>query len=741
MTTNYIGKPESRVDGRLKVMGGANYAADFDVPNVARGYVVSSRITKGKITEIDTTEAEAVDGVLKVLTHENRPATAWRDANYKDDIAPGGSPFRPLNDGDIVYNGQPVALVVAEDFETARYAATLVKVKYEIEPHETDLDANREKARKPKKGAAGYNPPPDERGDAEKAWDDANFKIEADYSTPIEHHNPMEIHASTVVYEDDGKLTIYDKTQGVLNSKKYVVNAFGLNEDDVRVMSPFMGGGFGSGLRPQYQLFLAVLAALDLKRSVKLMLTREQMFTFGHRPRCEQRVSLGAHDDGTLEALIHTALEETSQFEDFAETVVNWSGVLYNAMNAKFDYNVASLDFYTPLSMRAPGAVLGVYAIESAADEISDKLKIDPLEFRKKNYTYDDPNKNLPFSSKELMKCYEQGAEKFGWDKRIHEPRSMKDGNELIGYGMASGVWEAQQSPGSAKVVLNADGSVESSSATSDIGTGTYTAMTQITAEELGVPIENVTFKLGDSELSQAPIEGGSWTVSSIGPAIKAACEEIHKKLFEFAQKQDDAFAATEFEGVEFGDGKITLKNDANKSIAFTEILKKAGESSVEQESSVKPDKAKRGKYTINTHSACFVEVRVDEELKNIRVTRIVNAFAAGRIINPKTSRSQIIGGVVWGIGMALEEESVVDDKFGRFVNQNLAEYHLPVNADVPEIEVIFVEEHDEIVNPIGAKGLGEIGIVGVAAAIANAIYHATGKRVRDLPITLDKLL
>ncbi len=741
MTTNYIGKPESRVDGRLKVTGGANYAADFDVPNLAYGYVVSSEITKGKITKLDTSKAEAVEGVLKVLTHENRPSTAWRDANYKDEIAPAGSPFRPLNDENILFSGQPIALVVAEDFETARFAATLVEARYESEPHETDLDANREKARKPKKGAPGYNQIPSERGDAEKAWEDANFKMEADYSTPIEHHNPMEIHASIVVYEGEGKLKIYDKTQGVLNSKKYVVNAFGLNADDVQVMSPFMGGGFGAGLRPQYQLFLATLAALDLKCSVKVVLTRQQMFTFGHRPRCEQRISLGAHDNGTLESLMHTALEETSQFEDFAETVVNWSGVLYNSVNAKFDYNVASLDYNTPLSMRAPGAVLGVYAIESAMDELAEKLEMDPLELRIKNYTYDDPNAGLPFSSKELMECYKQGAAKFGWEKRDHKPRSMKEGKELVGYGMATGVWEAQQSAASAKVVLNADGSVESSSATSDIGTGTYTAMTQITAEQLGVSMEKVEFKLGDSNLSQSPLEGGSWTVSSIGPAIKAACEEIHKQLFELAQKQDEKFNETEFEGVEFGDGKITLKNDSSKSIEFSEILKKAGKDKIEQESSVKPDTAKRNKYTINTHSACFVEVRVDEQLKQIRVTRVVNAFAAGRIINPKTSRSQIIGGVVWGIGMALEEESVVDHKFGRFVNQNLAEYHLPVNADVPEIEVVFVEEHDEIVNPIGAKGLGEIGIVGVAAAIANAISHATGKRVRDLPITLDKLL
>ncbi len=740
MTTNYIGKPESRVDGRLKVTGAAKYAAEFNAPDLAYGYVVLSEVAKGKITLINTAQAEAISGVVKVFTHENRPRTAWFDSSYKDEVAPPGSPFRPLYDENILYNMQPIALVVAEDFETARYAATLVEVEYETEPHQTDLNEMREDAYVPKK-RSGIPAPPSPRGDAEKAFDNAAFKFEAEYSQPPEHHNPMEMHASTVIYETDGKLTIYDKTQGTQNSQGYVCGIFGLSTDDVRVMSPFVGGGFGSGLRPQYQLFLATMAALDLKRSVRLTLTRDQMFTFAHRPTTIQNLSLGAHDDGTLESIMHDAFAETSHFEDYSENVVNWSGLLYNCANVKLGYKVAQLDVYTPADMRAPGATTGLWAFESAIDEIAEKVGMDPLEFRLKNYAYDDQNKNLPFSSKELKACYEQGAEKFGWSKRKKEPRSMRDGKELVGWGMTTGVWESQQNKASAKAELTAGGKLTVGTATNDIGTGTYTALSQIAAEYLGVKLENVTCNLGDSSLPQSPVEGGSWTVSSNGSAIKKACEAVGEKLLEFAQKRENSpFADAEIKDVEFTNGKIKLKNGSAE-FDFLELMKENDCEKIEQEVTAKPDSGEQKKYTTNTHSACFVEVKVDEELGNIHVTRIVTAIAGGKIINPKTARSQILGANVWGISMALEEETVFDHKFGRFVNHNLAEYHVAVNADVPEIEVIFVEEHDDIVNPLGAKGLGEIGIVGVAAAIANAIYHATGKRVRDLPITLDKLL
>ena len=740
MKTNYIGKSESRVDGKLKVTGAAKYAAEFNVPDLLYGYVVSSEIAKGKITEFDLSRAENLEGVIKVFTFENRPRTAWFDYKYKDQIAPPGSPFRPLYDGEILHNQQPIALVVAEDFETARFAASLVGVEYEVEPHETSLNENREEAYQPE--LRSNTPKPAVRGNAQEAFENSAVRHEAEYTQPIETHNPMEMFASTVEYGADGKLTIYDKTQGALNVQNYVSSVFGLSKDDVHILSPFVGGAFGSGLRPNYQVFLAVMAALDLQRSVRVTLTRSQMFSIGHRPTAIQNISLGAHTDGTLESLMHDALEETSPYEDYNENTVNWSGVLYNCANVKLGYKVAQLNFPTPCDMRAPGAATGVPALETAMDELSYKLKIDPLELRLKNYAYDDQNTNKPFSSKELKACYEQAAEKFGWSNRSVEPRSMRDENYLIGWGMATGIWEAIQSKASAKAKLSADGKLTVASATADIGTGTYTVMTQIAAETLGLPLEDVTFNLGDSDLPNSPVEGGSWTVASVGSAVKKVCEAVKKEVFKLTRKMKDSpFADVEYTDVNFENGQIKSKNDSTKSVSIFEAMRREKIKSLEEELSSAPDKAEQSKYTMNTHSAIFAEVKVDEDLGTIHVSRVVSAIAGGRIINPKTARSQIMGSIVWGIGQALQEESIVDQNFGRFVNHNLAEYHVPVNADIHDIEVIFVEEKDEIVNPLGAKGLGEIGIVGVAAAIGNAIFHATGKRIRDLPITLDKLL
>jgi xanthine dehydrogenase YagR molybdenum-binding subunit len=391
--------------------------------------------------------------------------------------------------------------------------------------------------------------------------------------------------------------------------------------------------------------------------------------------------------------------------------------------------------------MRAPGAVWGVFAIESAMDELAVALGVDPIELRLKNYTDKDYNNALPFSSKELLACYQQGAERFGWSRRNPEPRSMRDGNSLIGWGMASGVWEASQQEASAKAVLSVDGKLHVSSATADIGTGTYTIMTQIAAEQLGLPIEDVTFKLGDSSLSTSPVEGGSWTAATIGSAVKAVCEKVRQRLFQLAKKIDKSpLARASLDDVSFADGHIHLNDDPSRSVSIRDAMRFGKLAVIEEEASAAPSK-KQEKYAKYTHSAIFAEVNVDEDFNTIYVTRLVNAVAAGRILNPKTARSQVLGGAVWGIGMALEEESVIDPVFGRFMNHNIAEYHMPVNADVHDIDVIFVEEKDDIVNPLGAKGLGEIGVIGVAAAIANAVYHATGKRIRSLPITPDKLL
>src|SRR5919198_465474 len=400
MTPRYIGQPQNRVDGRAKVTGAAKYAAEFNVPNLLYGYVVSSAIAKGKITKIDAERALALEGVIQVFTHENRPRTACFDRSHKDDLAPPGSPFRPLYDENVVYSAQPIALVVAENFELARYAASLVRVEYKAEPHETDLNKKREEGYKPKEREF-IPPPPKPRGNPEEALANAAVRHEAEYSQPVEHHNPMETHASTVVYEADGKLTIYDKTQGVQNCQKYISNVFDLSRDNVRVLSPFVGGAFGSGLRPQYQLFLAVMAARELKRSVRVTLTRQQMFTFGHRPQTVQRIVLGAAADGTLEALRHEAFAETSRFEDYTEQVVNWSGTLYHCKNVTLGYKVAQLDLYTPSDMRAPGAAWGLFALESAMDELAYELRMDPLELRLKNYAEKDLITDKRFSSKE----------------------------------------------------------------------------------------------------------------------------------------------------------------------------------------------------------------------------------------------------------------------------------------------------------------------------------------------------
>ena len=739
MKTAHIGKPTSRVDGRVKVTGVAKYAAEYNVHNLVYGCVVSSTIAKGKIRMIDASAAFQLPGVLQVFTHENSPRLAKSDDDYRDEVAPPGSPFRPLYDNKIWYNAQPVALVVADTLELARYAASLVRMEYERESHATDLNEECERAYEPR--LREFIPKPEMRGNPDKAYAEAAARVEAEYRAPAEHHNPMEPFATTVVRHDNGRLTVYDKTQGVQNVQNYLCNVFGCPKGDVRVISRFVGGGFGSGLRPQHQVFLAVLAARELKRSVRVSLTRQQMFTFTHRPATWQRVALACASDSTLEAVIHEAVAETSRFEDYTENVVNWSGLLYRCDNIKLAYRVAQLDLATPGDMRAPGAVWGLYALECAMDELAYKCGLDPIELRLKNHAETDRREGKPFSSKELRACYRLGAQRFGWAGRNPQPCSMREGHSLIGWGMAGAIWDAFHLRAAAKAVLTADGKLTVSTATEDIGTGTYTIMTQIAAETLGLPIEDVTFKLGDSSLSKAPVEGGSFTASTVGPAVKAVCEKIRKKLFQSAKKIDGSpFAHATMNDVVFTDGHIWLHKDPSRTVSLIEAMRQGALGAIEEEASAGP-RPEEMQYSRFTHSAVFAEVRIDQDLGTVRVTRVVSAVAAGRILNPKTARSQVLGAIVGGIGTALEEESVIDHSFGRFMTHNLADYHVPVNADVDNIEVIFVEEEDKVVNQLGVKGLGEIGIVGVAAAIANAVFHATGKRIRDLPITLDKLL
>lgn len=740
-TTIQLGQPVSRVDGPAKVTGQARYAAEHPAADLIHGVVVSSTIAHGVISAFDLTAALAVPGVIDVITHLNRPHMRSFGVFYKDMAAPGGTPFRPLLDEKIYSSGQPVALVLAESFEAACFAASLVEVTYALAPHQTNLLAHLDRAHQPSRLKAGFSPPPKPKGDAQAAYAAAPVSIDAEFYAGVEHHNPMEMHASTVVLDADGHLTIYDKTQGSQNSRWVVSRAFGLSKNKVTVRNPFVGGAFGSGLRPQYQLLLAVMATLKLKRSVRVVLSRQQMFTFGHRPETWQRVKLGARADGTLVSLMHEAIAATSRNEDYVEVVVNWSGQLYRCDNAELKYQLVSLDQYTPIDMRAPGAAHGVHAIEVAMDELSYALKMDPLALRLKNYA-DRGNEDLPFSTKELRACYAQAAERFGWSRRSPEPRSMREGNEFIGWGMASGTWDALQMFARASAVMHADGRLVVSSAATDIGTGTYTVMAMIAAASMGLPLAAVTFELGDSTFPVAPIEGGSSHVTTVGSAVEGACEKLQKKLWKLARATDDsAFAGVSFNDVLFSEGAMCVRANPTQRIALAAILANSGKTSLEERYLLLPKVMEQKKYVRATHSAIFAEVRVDDDLGTVTVTRVVSAIAAGRIINPRTAHSQIVGGIVWGISEALHEETHSDHRFGRFMNHNFAEYHVAVNADIHDIDVIFVDEDDRIVSRLGAKGVGEIGLVGVSAAICNAIYHATGRRVRSTPMTPDKVM
>jgi xanthine dehydrogenase YagR molybdenum-binding subunit len=590
-TIKQTGQPASRVDGRLKVLGQATYAGEFNVPDLLYGVVVSSAIAKGKITKLDTAAALALPGVVQVFSHDNRPGLPWFDRSYRDEDTPPGSPFRPFYDAQIQFSQQPIALVVAETFELARYAASLVQVTYDAETPDVSLADKWHTAHEAPTGKIGYEKPKS-RGNALEALADAAVRVEAEYHHSAEHHNPMELFTTTVEWLNDGqKLTIYDKTQGVMNSQQYVRNVFGLSAEEAHVVSPFVGGGFGSGLRPQYQLFLAVLATLELKRSVRVTLTRQQMFSFGHRPAAIQRIALGAATDGTLQAVWHEVLCETSQFEDYTEVIVNWSGMLYQCANVQLKHWLGKMDVYTPLDMRAPGAATGLFALESAMDELAVKLRLDPLELRLKNYAERDQNLDKPFSSKELRECYRQGAEKFGWSKRRPEPRATRRGSTLIGWGMATGVWDSAQNKASAKATLTPDGRLRVQSATADIGTGTYTIMSQLAADSLGIPLDAVEFQLGDTTLPPAPFQGGSQTAVTVGTAVKNVCDALAKQVLKLAQQiENSPLKGADFDDVTFVNGQIQLLADPSKRVTLADALAQGDGKPLEEKTTALPN-------------------------------------------------------------------------------------------------------------------------------------------------------
>jgi len=738
----YIGKEMSRVDGVAKVTGRAKYAVEFQTNNAAYAFIVQSEIAKGAIKTIDTKDAAGQTGVIKVFTHLNAPKLAFTDKKDKDEMSPNGTPFRALYTNKIMFSGQPVALVVAETYEQARYAARLVKATYTEEKSATDTENLLAKAYEPPPDNP-QNPPkgPKQRGDAANALKIAPVKIEAEYTIPIEHHNPMEMHGAIAAWEGD-KLTIFDKSQYVYNVRNHLASIFGIPAENVSVVSPFVGGAFGSSLRPNYYPMLAAMASREVKRPVKLSYTRRQMFTgHGYRPYTWQKVSLGADKNGKLTAIKHESVNNTSTFEDYADNTTNFTKTIYACPNVDTPGKVVKTDLPTPFAMRAPGAVSGMFALESALDELAYKLKIDPLELRLINYSETDPESGKPWSSKALRECYKEASEKFGWSKRNPEPRSQRDGRWLVGWGMATGTWGAFQNAATVRIALKADGTAHVSSATSDIGPGTYTVITMIAAEFLGLPPEKVKFELGDTKFPKSPAQGGSWTTASVGSAVQLAARNIGGKLIEMANKDANSpFKTAKPIDVEMLNGKLQMKNNPSQSINIGDLMRKNKMTEIVEVYEGKPSPERR-KYAMQAHGAQFVEVKVDEDLGIVKVTRIIEATACGKIMNPKAAHSQEMGGVVWGIGMALHENTEIDHRYGRMMTTNLADYHVPSNADVHLIETTFVEEDDKIVNELGVKGMGELGMVGIPAAIANAVFHATGKRIRNLPITPDKLL
>ncbi|MCW3116210.1 MAG: xanthine dehydrogenase YagR molybdenum-binding subunit [Chitinophagaceae bacterium] len=730
---------QDRVDGRAKVTGTARFAAEHPVPELTYGVLVCSTITKGHIKSLDTKAAEKAAGVLAVLSHLNSPKVPGFDppkpAN-KDEKPRAWDGLKVFYSDKIYFNGQPIAVVVADTYERALYAATLVKAEYIKEPHQTDFNANIKQAASPKGGGDDYT-----RGEA-NAWKKAPVTLEAEYIVPFEVHNPMELHAIIAVWEAEDKITVYDKTQGPKDTQQSIMQAFNLPEKNVQVVTEYVGGAFGSALRTWPHEIAAMLAAKKVNKPVKLVLGRDNMFTLvGYRPYTIQKIGLGATEDGKLTGITHTAISQTSSYEEFTEGAVGVSKFLYACPNVNTSYKLIPLDIGTPTWMRGPGEATGCFALESALDELSYKLNIDPVELRLRNYAETDPQRNLPWSSKYLKECYQMGAEKIGWFQRNRNPRSMQEDGMLVGYGMSTGVFGAFRWNATAKGIFHADGTLTVQSAVSDMGPGTSTSMVNIASEAFGLPHDKIKFELGSSSLPPGPTQGGSGTTSTLGSAVHEVCVELTNQLKQLALSAGNSpFKNAKPEGLAVENGNVLLVADRNIKMSYVDILKQHNKPELEfmKESNAGEEQKKYSMYSYSVH---FTKLHVHPSTGVITIKKVVTAGDAGKIVSEKTARSQMIGGVTGGIGMALTEEGIIDHRYGRYVNNNLADYHVPVNADVPEIEALFVNRPDPYLNPMGAKGMGEIALIGYAASVANAVYHATGKRIRDLPITLDKII
>jgi xanthine dehydrogenase YagR molybdenum-binding subunit len=725
---------DDRVDGLAKVTGTATFVAEHQIPGMVYGVFVTSTIAKGHIQGMYLFEAKNAPGVIDIIYYLNapevpgfKPADVSKNKNARD-----YSGFRIFQNNLVVYNGQPIALVIADTYERAVHAASLVKVNYQTETPAIDFDKNRTN-NELLKGRGDY------LRNEKDAWQKAAVKLEEEYTMPMETHNPMEMHGTIAHWEADDKLTVYDKSQGPKGVQSELARLFALDEKNVKVITQYVGGAFGSALRSWPHVHAAVIAAKKLKRPLKLTLNREQMFTMvGYRPQCWQKIGIGASADGKLTGITHHAVSNTSAYEDFTEGIVNVSQFLYDCPNVNTGYKILPLNINTPTWMRGPGPASGCFGLESALDELSYQLNIDPIELRLINHAEVHPHSKLPWTTKYLKECYALGKEKIGWDKRPKKPRTLTEEGMLVGYGMAVGVFGAGRGGATAKGILKNDGSLLLQSAVSDMGPGTSTAMVKIGSEQMQLDDAKVKFELGDTDFPNGPTQGGSGSATTIGTAVMAVCDALKTTLKEMAIEQVAAFKNIKAEDIRYENGNLIDKT--NNSIHFTELLKQAGKPEI-QVSKTTAGAAIRDKYVANSFSVHFVKLHVHPITGVIKLKHIVSAADAGKIISEKTARSQMVGGAVGGIGMAMTEETLIDSRYGRYINANFVDYHVPVHADAPPMDVVFVNKADNIISPTGAKGIGEIALVGVAPAIINAVYNATGVRVRSLPVTPDKLV
>lgn len=738
-----VNKPIDRIDGKAKVTGTATYAAEYQLGKTAYGFLVGSTIAKGRIKSIDIKAAQKAPGVLAVLTYQNAPKIPGYDTG-KDPSKPpvGGQPLRIFHHNEILYYDQPIALVIADTYERVRYAAALVKAEYEKEKHQTDLEKGLDKAKIPGEGGnEDYV-----RGNKD-AYKNAAVKVEQEYYLPMEVHSPMELGSIIAHWEGDDKVTVYTKTQGVQDTQRSVADAFKLPLQNVTVHAEYVGGAFGMALRTWPYEIAAILGAKKLGRPVKIVLSREQMFTnVGSRPETIQKIGIGATQDGKLIGLTHEAKGHTSAYEEFTEATVNVSKFLYACPNVTTRYRLVPLNTCTPIWMRGPGEATGCFALESAIDELSYALNIDPLVLRVLNHADTDPENGKPWSSKYLKECYQMGAERIGWNNRKQQPGAVQDGEWLVGYGMGCGAFGAFRWGAMVKAKLQSDGTLLLQCSVNDMGPGTATMMTKIASDTSGIPVNKIKVQMGSTTLPPGPTQGGSATTATVGTAVHDVCLDLKQKITEWANKEGSILhkpGAQNLvaEDLYLLDGRVALASDQSVFMSYQDLFKQNNITELELTKESRGGGPDADKYSMYSFSVHFVKLQVHPATGRVRINQVVTCADAGTIVNEKTAASQMIGGAVGGLGMALMEETVFDQRYGKIMTNSLADYHVPVHADIPKVEVLFVNKKDPYTNPMGSKGLGEIALIGMAPAVANAIFNATGKRIRALPITPDKLI